>query len=209
MPRVSVNPTSCRPEDLLAAVEWLRAGGIVAYPTDTLYGLAVDPASDGAVRTLFQLKGRQAAVALPLIAASRAQVESWCGLSAAARRLADEFWPGPLSLICDAPGTVVPAVHAGRRSVAIRVPAHPVARALAAAWGSPITATSANRSGGRPAQLAADLEGLADDRVFVIDGGDTAGGLPSTIVDARAMPVQLVRDGAILWERVLNSLQER
>jgi len=209
MPRVKVNPATCTAEDLQPAVEWLRAGKIVAYPTDTLYGLAVDPASDGAVRTLFQLKGRQATVALPLIAASRAQVETWCGLNAAARRLADEFWPGPLSLICDAPGAVVPAVHAGRRSVAIRVPAHPVARALAAAWGSPITATSANRSGERPAQLVVDLEGLADDRLLVIDGGDTAGGPPSTIVDARTTPAQLVRGGAISWERVLNSLQER
>ena len=209
MPRIDVNPTSCAAEDLRPAVEWMRAGKIVAYPTDTLYGLAVDPASEVAVRTLFQLKGRQATAALPLIAASRAQVETWCGLSAAARRLADEFWPGPLSLICDAPGTVVPAVHAGRRSVAIRVPEHPVARALAAAWGGPITATSANRSGERPAQLVADLEGLADERVLVIDGGDTAGGPPSTIVDARTVPAQLVRDGAISWERVLNSLQER
>jgi L-threonylcarbamoyladenylate synthase len=84
-----------------------------------------------------------------------------------------------------------------------------VARALAAAWGSPITATSANRSGERAAQLVADLEGLADDRVLVIDGGDTTGGPPSTIVDARTTPAQLVRDGAISWERVLNSLQER
>jgi L-threonylcarbamoyladenylate synthase len=209
MQRIKVNPTSCVPADLLGAVQWLQAGKIVAYPTDTLYGLAVDPASDLAVRTLFQLKGRQATAALPLIAASRAQVEAWCGLSAGARRLADEFWPGPLSLIGDAPGTVVPAVHAGRRSVAIRVPANSVARALAAAWGSPVTATSANRSGGRPAQFVADLEDVADDRVLVIDGGDTAGGPPSTIVDARTMPAQLVREGAISWERVLNSLQER
>ena len=209
MPRVRVNPASCTSEDLLPAVQWLRDGKIVAYPTDTLYGLAVDPASELAVRALFQLKGRQATVALPLIAASRAQVEAWCGLNAAARRLADEFWPGPLSLICDAPGTVVPAVHAGRRSVAIRVPAHPVARTLAAAWGSPITATSANRSGQRPAQFVAELDAVVDDRVLVLDGGDTAGGPPSTIVDARVMPAHLVRDGAISWERVLNSLQER
>ena len=206
---IKVDPAACAADDLLPAVEWMRAGKIVAYPTDTLYGLAVDPASDAAVRTLFQLKGRQATAALPLIAASRAHVEAWCGLSAAGRRLADAFWPGPLSLICDAPGTVVPAIHAGRRTVAIRVPAHPVARALAAAWGSPITATSANRSGSRPAQVVADLEDLADDRVLVIDGGDTAGGPPSTIVDARSMPAQLIRDGAISWERVLNSLQER
>ena len=209
MPRIKVNPASCTSDELRPAVEWLRTGKIVAYPTDTLYGLAVDPASDAAVRLLFQLKGRQATAALPLVAASRAHVEAWCGLNAAGRRLADAFWPGPLSLICDAPATVVPAVHAGRRSVAIRVHANHVARTLAAAWGSPVTATSANRSGDRPAQFVADLDDITDDRVLVIDGGDTAGGPPSTIVDARTVPAQLVRDGAISWERVLNSLQER
>ena len=209
MRRVEVDPSSCTPADLLPAVEWLHAGGVVAYPTDTLYGLAVDPASETAVRALFQLKGRQTSAALPLIAGSRAQVEAWCGLSAQGRRLADQFWPGPLSLICDAPKSVVPAVHAGRRTVAIRVPAHSVARALAVAWGGPITATSANRTGARPAQIVADLEAIRDDRLLVIDAGDTAGGPPSTIVDARVTPAVLVRDGAIAWDRVLHSLQER
>jgi L-threonylcarbamoyladenylate synthase len=209
MPRVEVDPASFTPAELLPAVEWLRAGGVVAFPTDTLYGLAVDPTSETAVRALFQLKGRAASAALPLIADSRAQVEAWCGLNAQGRRLAELFWPGPLSLICDAPGTVIPAVHAGRRTVAIRVPAHSVARALAAAWGSPVTATSANRTGAPPAQVVADLEAIRDDRLLVIDAGDTAGGPPSTIVDARVTPVVLVRDGAIAWDRVLHSLQER
>ena len=209
MHRLEIDPTSCTEADLEPAVAWLRAGNIVAYPTDTLYGLAVDPASDVAVRGLFQLKGREASAALPLVAASRAQVDAWCGLSAAARRLADAFWPGPLSLICDAPTSIVAAVHAGRWTVAIRVPAHPVARALAAAWGAPLVATSANRSGEPAAQRASDLATVADDRVLVIDGGETAGGAPSTIVDARGTAVTLVREGAIPWNRVLDSLQQR
>jgi L-threonylcarbamoyladenylate synthase len=114
-----------------------------------------------------------------------------------------------LSLICDAPRTVVTAVHAGRSTVAIRVPAHGVARALAEAFGSPVTATSANRSGDAPARRASELESIVDDRLLVIDGGETAGGPPSTIVDARETPITLVRDGAIPWDRVLNSLQKR
>jgi len=158
---------------------------------------------------LFQLKGREASAALPLIAASRAQVEAWAGLSASARRLADVFWPGPLSLICDAPRSIVPAVHAGRRTVAIRVPAHAIARALAGAWGGPITATSANRSGAPPAHDPLALDAIADERLLVIDGGPTAGGPPSTIVDAREAPAVLIREGAIAWNRVLHSLQQR
>lgn len=202
-----VDPLTCTPGDLAPAVEFLRKGGIVAFPTDTLYGLAVDPASPRAVAALFALKGRGADAALPFVAASRAQVAAWCGLADSAATLAEAFWPGPLSLICEAPASVVSAVHAGRGTVAVRVPAHPVARALAEAWGSPLPATSANRSG-RPAAIeAADLSSLAAPHLLVIDGGRAAGGRPSTIVDARQQPPILVREGAIPWDRVLHSIQ--
>lgn len=202
-----VDPRAFTDADLAPALEWLRLGKVVAYPTDTYYGLAADPASDEAVHALFALKGREASAAIPLIAASLAQVEAWCGLSPVARRLAAAFWPGPLSLICDAPDLVVPAVHGGRFTVAIRVPDHPIARALASAWGGPITATSANRSGAPPARSVSGLSELQDDHLLVIDAGDTAGGAPSTIVDARSDAPVLIRAGAIEWERVLHSLQ--
>ena len=203
-----VDPSACRAEDLAEAVEWLRGGGIVVLPTDTFYGLAVDPASAVAVRRLFDLKGRSARVALPFIAASTHQVESFCGrFEAQSARIAERFWPGPLSLILDAPPTIAVEVHAGRRTVAIRVPAHPVARALAEAWGGPLTSTSANRSGEPAASRVSQLGSwVHDSHVFVIDGGETPGGIASTIVDARRSPPTLVRDGAIAWERVLESL---
>ena len=204
---LSVDPSNCTDADLLPAVEWLRAAKLVAYPTDTFYGLAADPASEEAIRALFALKGREASAAIPLVAASIAQVEAWCGLSQVSRRLAQAFWPGPLSLICDAPASVVAAVHAGRRTVAIRVPDHPVARAFAAAFGAPITATSANRSGESAVDCATDLPWINDDRVLVVDGGTTTGGAPSTIVDARSRAPVLIREGAIAWDRVLHSLQ--
>jgi L-threonylcarbamoyladenylate synthase len=205
-----VDPATCRPEDLEPAVDWLRQGGIVAFPTDTLYGLAVDVASASAVRQLFDLKGRRPRAALPLIAASTPQVEALCGrLGPVAARLAAKFWPGPLSLVLDAPVTLAVEVHGGHRSIAIRVPAHRVAQALGTAWGAPLTATSANRSG-EPAPSRADALGSlgADPRVLVIDGGTTPGGAPSTLVDARGPRPRLVREGAVLWSRVLESLQE-
>lgn len=202
-----VDPSGCSEADLAAAVDWLRAGKLVAYPTDTFYGLAADPESESAIRGLFALKGREASAAIPLVASSVGQIETWCGLSQLSRRLADEFWPGPLSLICDAPSRVVAAIHAGRRTVAIRVPSHPVARALAAAFGAPVTATSANRSGEHAVDCATDLPWINDDRVLVVDGGDTTGGAPSTIVDARDRAPLLIREGAIAWDRVLHSLQ--
>lgn len=202
-----VDPRAFTEADLAPALEWLRLGRVVAYPTDTLYGLAVDPASEAAVHALFTLKGRDASAAIPLVAASTAQVEAWCGLSPMARRLAAAFWPGPLSLICDAPVLVVPAVHGGRHTIAIRVPDHPIARALASAWGGPITATSANRSGAPPTRSVSGLSDLHGDDMLVIDGGETSGGPPSTIVDARGDVPVLIRAGAIAWERVLHSLQ--
>jgi L-threonylcarbamoyladenylate synthase len=207
---LTVAPESCQPVDLGPAVRWLERGGIVAFPTDTLYGLAVDPASALAVRDLFDLKGRSARAALPFVASSSQQVELYCGrFGSAEARLASKFWPGPLSLVFDAPASVAAEVHGGRRSVAIRVPAHGVARALAAAWGRPLPATSANRSGSAPAADVAALGELADDpRVFVIDAGAAPGGLPSTIVDARTARPLLVREGAIPWSRVLESLNE-
>ena len=195
--------------ELERAAEWLRQGGIVAFPTDTFYGLAVDPASESAVSAVFDLKGRREGEALPFVAASASQVFIWApGLADQTRQLAHVFWPGPLSLIVDAPPGIVPRVRAGDGSIAVRVPAHDVARGLAAAFGAPLPATSANRSGEAPAVAAADLGDLANDaRVLVIDAGPAPGGLPSTIVDARVTPVRLVRAGAVPWNRVLESLE--
>jgi L-threonylcarbamoyladenylate synthase len=199
----------CDVAQLQPVVDWLRAGGIVAFPTDTFYGLAVDPSSEAAVRALFDLKGRGAQAALPFVASDRPQVERWCGvLSQTNARLADHFWPGPLSLVLHAPSAVVPEAIGAGDSLAIRVPAARIARLLAEAWGTPVPATSANRSGEPPAASAAALANLArDPRVLVVDGGSTPGGLPSTIVDGRGATPVRVRDGAIAWSRVLESLQ--
>jgi L-threonylcarbamoyladenylate synthase len=186
----------------------LRTAGIVVFPTDTFYGLAVDPESAVAVGRLFELKGRSGDAALPVIAASIDQVEACFGrLDAATRDLAGRFWPGPLSLILPAPPSFDAGVHAGHGTVAVRVPDHRAARLLADAFAHPITATSANLSGAPPAQTPEHLAASIRARAFVIDAGPAPGGLPSTIVDARTSPPRLVRAGAVPWDRVLESLQ--
>lgn len=208
MPGVTIDRWSWGTDELKPALQWLRAGNIVAFPTDTLYGLAVDPTSSSAVEALFAAKGRAAESALPLVAGTAEQVETFCGaLGPDAARLASAFWPGPLSIIVDAPLVVDARVHAGQGTVAIRVPDHPVARFLASAFGRPITATSANRSGRPPARSARELDPELAARVFVIDAGPLPGGAPSTIVDVRARPPRLIREGAVPWNRVLESLQ--
>lgn len=206
MPVLTIDSRAFDPAHLAPAVTELRAGGVVAFPTDTFYGLAADPTQPDAVRRIFAVKARPSGEALPLIAVSIKAVEEFCGsLGPAGERLAKQFWPGPLSLLLDAPASVAHEVHAGTGAVAIRVPDHPLARALTQAFGGPLTATSANRSGQPPARRAAELAAL-DASVFVIDGGETAGGAPSTIVDARVTPPRLVRAGAVPWDRVLTFL---
>lgn len=206
--RIVVDPERPDPQGLGLAVAALRRGAVVAFPTDTLYGLAVDPRQPAAVERLFAVKGRPSERAVPLIASDLAQVCRDLGeLTGTARRLAERFWPGPLSLVVAAPGSIAPAVHGDLGTVAVRVPAHPVARLLAALLDFPVTATSANRSGAPPATTPDEVEAALGAWIAVlVDAGPAPGGPPSTIVDARGPQPVLLREGAVPWTRVLESL---
>lgn len=194
--------------DLSAAVTALRAGGVVAFPTDTVYGLAADPRSSEAVQRLFALKHRSAGQAIPLIAADEDQVAQIGTMTATARRLAARWWPGPLTVVIPASPKLCAEVHRGTGRVAVRVPDDRVARSLARAAGHPITATSANRSG-MPAATTADgvIDQLGESLDVLVDAGPSPGQLPSTIVDVSGPSPTLIRAGAIPWERVLESLK--
>lgn len=186
----------------------LRQGGVVAFPTDTFYGLAADPRVPAAVARLFAVKGRPQGQAVPLIAADLAQAQAAADLNDVARRLASAFWPGPLSLVLPARAVICAEACAADGTVAVRVPACDAARGLAQAFGSCITATSANHSGEAPATSAREVAATFSQLVeLVIDGGDTPGGAPSTLVDVRSDEPRLVRAGVIPWERVLRSLE--
>lgn len=190
------------------AAEVILRGGIVAYPTDTLYGLAVDPRHAAAVDRVYAAKGRAFDRPLPLVAASETQVAAWAGdLTPLGRRLAARFWPGPLTLVIGAHPSLCPRVHGATGRVAVRVPAHPVARALARVVGHPITATSANRSGRPAGSTAGDVVAALGEAIdAVIDTGETTGGPPSTIVDVSGATATLVRAGVVPWDRVLEFL---
>jgi L-threonylcarbamoyladenylate synthase len=204
---LSVDGTDPARESLVRAGDVLRAGGVLIYPTDTLYGLAADPRNASAVERVLGVKGRPEGQALPLIAASAEQATLAARLSGTAWRLAERFWPGPLTLVADACPGLAHGVAGRDGSVALRVADHAVARGIAEALGFPIVSTSANRSGGQPwrsaREAAADLGGDVD---LVVDGGPTPGGAPSTIVDARLDPPRLVRAGAVPFELVLEVL---
>ena len=189
------------------AADVLRAGGVVAFPTDTLYGLAVDPRCHTAIERLFALKGRHADAAVPLIAADLAQACESGEFGPRELRLAHAFWPGPLSIVAAARPSIARAALGGGATLAVRVPAHATARELAAVFGFAITATSANATGGRPAETADDVANALPAVDLILDGGRVTGGPPSTIVRFDGGVPTLVRAGAIAWERVLESLQ--
>jgi L-threonylcarbamoyladenylate synthase len=204
MRRVFVDPGAPQRDAIEEAVTWIRKGGVVCVPTDTLYGLAADPFNRAAVARVFEVKGRGSVRALPLIAADVAQVAQHLGaLPPIARRLASHFWPGPLTLVVTAPLALAPDVTAGLGSVGVRVPAHDIARAICAGCGHPITATSANRSGEQATADPAVVECILGDRIdLLLDAGQTPGGEPSTLVDVRQAVPRLIRGGAIAWEEI-------
>jgi L-threonylcarbamoyladenylate synthase len=193
---------------LAEAADAIRRGAVVAYPTETVYGLAADPTRDDAVAAVFAAKGRAGGEALPLIAADIAAASRLAATwSEAHARLAAAFWPGPLTLVVPLrPGVLAIGVSAGRADVAVRVSSHPLARALAASTPSGlITATSANRSGA-PASSTADevAATLGHAIALIVDGGPTAGGPASTIVDVAHGPPRLIRAGPVPFDRVLE-----
>ncbi len=188
--------------DLDGATEWLLDGGLLVIPTESFYALAADPRSPGAVDAVFRCKQREPDRPLPLIAGDRQQVElaapGWRRLPAA-ERLAASFWPGPLSLVLPGARDLARGVRDPAGRVAIRWSPHPLASGLARLFGFPLTATSANLSGEPPARRPDDALGslALSGRVALLDGGETPGGAPSTIVDPVARPPDVLRHGAI------------
>jgi L-threonylcarbamoyladenylate synthase len=181
----------------------LRRGGVIAYPTETFYGLGA-LASDGeAVARLVRAKGRPDGKPLPLLGAVTAQLEAVATFSPLARRLAAAFWPGPLTLVLPARPGLHPAITGGGGTVGVRVTGSPVAAALASAAGGVLVATSANLAGEPPPTTAGGLDPALRGRLdLVLDGGSTPGGAPSTVVAVEDERLTLLRPGAVPMEAV-------
>jgi L-threonylcarbamoyladenylate synthase len=208
MKRYTVSVREPDPSTIAEVAAIVRGGGVVAFPTDTLYGLAVDPRTDEAVERLFDVKGREAGVAVPLIAADIDQAREAGRFGDIELRLARAFWPGPLTIVVAASASVSRRVLGRGNTVGIRVPAHEVATALCRSAAACLTATSANPSGKPAPASAGDIDPALIARLdAVLDAGPGRGGPPSTIVAIVSGRPQLVRAGAIAWDRVLESLE--
>lgn len=195
---------SFRATELAAAAALLRSGGLVAFPTETVYGLGAHAMDEAAVRRVFEVKGRPADNPLIVHLATADQLPSVVALvSPLGRELADAYWPGPLTLVLAARPEVPLVTRGGLQTVAVRVPAHDVALDLLRAAGVPVAAPSANRSG-RPSPTTAahvrdDLGELVD---AVVDGGPCTVGIESTVVDARGAVPVVLRPGAVTAEEL-------
>jgi L-threonylcarbamoyladenylate synthase len=200
------------PEAIEAAAEALRGGEIVAFPTDTVYGLGANALDAGAVAKVFAAKGRPSVNPLIVLVPDLDKAEELAEVGAAARMLADAFWPGALTLVLprrrDCP--VAAPVSAGLDTIGVRAPGHKVALALLARSGLPIVAPSANRSGQASPKTAAEVEAELGDRpVMILDAGPSPLGRESTIVSLAApMPV-LLRQGALPREALESILGRR
>ncbi len=191
---------SCREEGALArAAAVLAEGGLVAFPTETYYGLAADLARASALARLGELKGREAGKPFALIGADVGQALSLAAeVPALARELMARHWPGPLTLVLTARSGLPRAVVSPDGGVGVRVSPHPVAAGLARALGRVVTATSANPAGLPPARRVAELHPRIVQGVdLVLDGGTTPGGPASTVLDVRRHPPRLLRAGPV------------
>ncbi|RMH28005.1 MAG: threonylcarbamoyl-AMP synthase [Planctomycetota bacterium] len=187
------------PEAIAEGVRSLRTGHLVAFPTETVYGLGADARSPDAVAAVFRLKGRPSNN--PLIVhvsgaeMARTVTASWPTI---AQKLADAFWPGPLTLVLPKSDAIPPSVTASGRTVAVRCPDHPVALALIEAFGGPIVGPSANPSGMlSPTTAEHVIAGFPHDDLPVIDGGACRAGIESTVIDLTATPPRILRPGII------------
>lgn len=194
--------------DLETAVRLLRAGRLVAFPTETVYGLGADASSEAAVGAIFAAKGRPRAHPLIVHLADAAELDRWGVAGPNARTLAARFWPGPLTLICRRAPGVLDTVTGGADTVGLRVPSHPIARALLAAFGGGVAAPSANRFGRLSPTTAADVQADLGDTVdYVLDGGPCQVGVESTIVDLSDDDAPaLLRPGGVTREQLEDVL---
>jgi L-threonylcarbamoyladenylate synthase len=190
------------------AARQLQSGGVIAFPTDTLYGLGADLFDESALERIFAIKGRPADLPLPALLASREQLEMVTDeFPAVATKLADRFWPGSLTLVVRKGKRVPDLATGGGSTIAVRIPNHRVPLALASKLAGPITGTSANLSGGPDLESIEELERELGSRLEgIIRCGPPPMGIPSTVVDVTSNEARVLREGAIPAQEILEAV---
>jgi L-threonylcarbamoyladenylate synthase len=176
----------------------ISRGGVIAYPTDTFYGLGTDPKNPVAVKRLYEIKGRKADQPILLLIKKAEDVKEWAAeINPASENFMKKFWPGPLTLVFKAGADVLRELTAGTGTIGLRVPGNELTRSLLDFLGIALTGTSANVSGRPNPQTAEEAAASVGDKVdLILDGGKTAGGKPSTVVDVSTDRPRVLREGA-------------
>lgn len=184
------------------AAKIISSGGVIAFRTDTFYGLGVDPFNAAAVAKIRELKGREEKKPILLLLADKSVVDRFIAIRTADfERIANRYWPGPLTIVGRAVAGLPPEITAGTETVGVRVPADASVRELVRECGGALTATSANPSGLPPARSAQEVHDYFGDRIdLVIDGGEVTVAEPSTVLDATTSPPRILREGAVKIE---------
>jgi tRNA threonylcarbamoyl adenosine modification protein (Sua5/YciO/YrdC/YwlC family) len=191
-------------DDVERAVAALERGGLIVYPTETLYGLGADAARPESVDRLGDLKGRDRHKPISVLVASRAMLDEIAApLSSVTERLVAAFWPGPLTIALCAKSSLPARLTAGSGTIAARISSHPIAQQIVSALRRPLTATSANPGGSPPAGEIGAARAYFGARVDVyVDGGPSAAGPASSVLDCSVTPPRLIREGAIALDRI-------
>jgi len=208
---IKTDPVQPECDAIEEIVSILKGGGVIAYPTETFYGLGADAANASAVKRVFEIKGRSFNNPVPLIIGSTAEAPRLAAeIPEAARILMDKFWPGPLTLVFKASGHVLPLLTAGTGKIGIRLSGSAAARETARMLGRPITATSANISGAPECSSAEEVKAAIGDMLDAIaDGGRTPGRTGSTILDVTVHPPAVLREGAVSVQAIRHTLHHR
>ncbi len=193
-------------EGLSQVADVVARGGVIAFRTDTFYGLGANPFNGDAVRRIKELKGRDDHKPILIVISDRDQCDRFIkNLSPAFDSLAKAFWPGPLTLIGEATANLPAEITAGTKTVGVRLPDGERVRALVRACGGALTATSANPSHAAPAASAQIVRDYFDDKIdLIVDDGEAQSDLPSTVIDASDSKLKLIREGVIPWVKIQN-----
>ena len=203
-----MNVSEILSEEIDRAAALLRSGGLVAFPTETYYGLAVDPFNESALQRLFRVKKRPQVKPVLVLISGKGQLNILAeNIPDIAIRLMDNFWPGPLTVVLPARSTISGFLTGRTSTIGIRHSPHPVALSLLDGMGGPVTATSANRSGEPAAVSAEDVRHIFGNEVdMILDGGSTPGKLGSTLIGFEHGQVKCIREGCIPFARILEAL---
>jgi len=205
---IKIDPGHPEPDRIDEAVAVLKNGGVIAFPTETFYGLGADARNEASIDKIFGIKGRDFKNPILVVIGDVRHLEAFAeDIPAEAHKLVDRFWPGPLTIVFRAAPSVSPTLTAGSGKIGIRLTSHPVAMEISKRLGGPVTATSANLSGAPECssvvEVISQLEGKLDG---VIDGGHTPGGKGSTIVDVTVYPPKVLREGMIPSSLIQDTL---